>query len=318
MRVLVVGGSGFVGSHVADAFLRAGHDVRSLSRRAPRFGEIAGIRYTMGHACDAGDLAKCLHRCDAVVFALTTTTPGSAHSDPEGDLTSNVLSGIRVLRAAGNANVKHVVLLSSAGTVYGIPRELPIAESHPTDPISAYGASRLALEKYFGVFCYQTNTATTILRISNAIGERQVADSGQGAAAVFLASVTRGEVVQIWGDGSVVRDYIYAGDVAEACLRAVEAPNGRRRGALLVVNVGSGIGTKLLDLLTMCVGVVGRGADITWMPAREFDVPAVVLDIRRAEEVLGWRPKTSLQAGLEHAARTLASDTAVVMARAAQ
>lgn len=307
MNVLVVGGAGFVGSHIVEAFAREGHVVRSLSRRAPRFGEIGGVDYIIGDAGRTEDLARCVAGSDVVVFSATATTPASAHSDPEFDLASSVLSGMRVLNAAMSERVKHVMLISSAGTVYGIPQSLPINESHQTNPISTYGVSRLTLEKYFGVFCFHTRISTTILRVGNAVGERQAPDSGQGAAAAFLASLLSGEPVEIWGDGSVVRDYIYAGDVARACLRAALLSDRTQGGNPLVVNIGSGQGTSLLDLIGMCSRVVGRNPLIVRMPGRRFDVPAIVLDVNRAREALGWRPETPLHVGLERAATWLAT-----------
>ena len=302
MRVLVAGGTGFVGSHVAEAFVAAGHDVRSLARRPPVATALPDVDYRVGDLGNLGDLVPSLNGVDVAVFAVTTTTPGSASGDAAFDASANLVSGILFLEAATGAGVSRLLMISSGGTIYGVPERLPIPESHPTNPISAYGITKLALEKYFALYARDAGIHATVLRVGNAFGERQDARTGQGAAAAFLLSLLRDEPVEIWGDGSVVRDYVYAGDVGRACVAAALL---EPQGSSLVVNVGSGSGLSLLELLDVCSGVVGRDPQLRREPARPFDVPAVVLDVTRAAELLDWRAETSLETGLERAARWL-------------
>jgi UDP-glucose 4-epimerase len=177
--------------------------------------------------------------------------------------------------------------------VYGTPQRIPISEDHPTDPISSYGITKLTIEKYLKLYRELHGLEYCVLRLANPYGEGQRTDRGQGAVAVFLDRVAGGMPIEIWGDGSVVRDYIYVGDVVEAMTAAAfgDAPSR-------LYNIGSGQGTSLLELVDAIGAVTGRKPSIDFKPSRPFDVPASVLDISRARRELGWQPRTTLGEGL--------------------
>jgi UDP-glucose 4-epimerase len=313
VNVLVVGGSGFIGSHVASAFARLNYPVRSFSRTPPRYGEVGGVEYIFGDALEVDDITPQIADADVVIFAVSTDTPSSAQREPERDLITNAMAAFRVLDAASRHSVQHMVLMSSGGTVYGVPRSLPVPEEHPTNPISAFGISRLTVEKYFRMFCFQTKVPTSILRVGNAYGERQAPDSGQGVIAAFLAALLDDREIEIWGDGSVVRDYVYAGDVAHAFVQATLRPDHNDPDVPTVLNIASGTGTRLLDLLHACAEVVGKTPRISWLPKRSLDVPEIVLDIQSARGALEWEPDTSLEAGLALTAAFLSAHSLPVL-----
>lgn len=169
------------------------------------------------------------------------------------------------------------MFLSSGGTVYGIPKYLPIDELHPTDPLCSYGISKLTIEKYLDLYRLLYGIDYVVLRISNLYGERQRLIAAQGAAAVFLGKALKGEKVTIWGDGSVARDYIYIADVIDSLI-AVMNYFGKER----IFNVGSGVARTLLELIEVIESVAGRKVDLEFKPSRTFDVPVNSLDIRRA------------------------------------
>jgi UDP-glucose 4-epimerase len=202
-----------------------------------------------------------------------------------------------LLEEAVRAGVRKVVFVSSGGTVYGRPQYVPIDEAHPTDPISSYGIAKLAIEKYLHLFHTLHGLDYAILRPSNPFGERQRVQASQGAVAVFLGKVLKGEPVDIWGDGSVVRDYIYIGDLIAALLAAQ-----RYTGAMRIFNVGSGAGLSLNQLLDGIAQVTGRKAERRYLDARAFDVPANVLAVDRARQELGWTPATAFLDGLARTA----------------
>ena len=193
-----------------------------------------------------------------------------------------------------------MVYVSSGGSVYGIPRKLPISEDHPTDPISVHGLSKLLVEKYLGIFHHLHGLEYQVARCSNPYGEWQNPDRGQGAVNTMLWLAIRGRPIHVWGDGTVVRDYVYAGDVADALVRLADHPD--RAG---VYNVGSGQGISINALIEQLFQVLGRRVPVVYEPARPFDVAENVLDISHIVQSLGWRPKVALPDGLKRTAAWL-------------
>lgn len=297
-RCLVLGGRGFIGSHLVDALLHAGYPVRCFDR--PHVAPLGHAHLTNpnfelyeGDFASEADVAEALDGCEICYHLVSTTLPKSSNADPVFDVETNVLGTIRLLTHAVKAGVKKVIFVSSGGTVYGVPAQIPISETHPTDPICSYGITKLAIEKYLGLFKELHNLDYTVLRIANPFGERQRTHASQGAVAVFLGKVLRGESVEIWGDGSVVRDYIYIADVVDALLAALD-----RTGSEHVFNIGSGRGHSLNEVLDSIEKATGRSALRRYIPGRAFDVPTSVLCIERAKHSLGWSPQVGFEQGL--------------------
>lgn len=298
-RCLVLGGRGFIGSHLVDALLACGHYVRCFDRphMAP-LGEthISNPSFELyeGDLVSEADVAEALMGCEVCFHLVSTTLPKSSNADPAFDVESNVLGTVRLLTHAVKSGLKKIIFVSSGGTVYGVPTQLPISETHPTDPVCSYGITKLTIEKYLGLFHQLHGLDYTVLRIANPFGERQRTHASQGAVAVFLGKVLRGEPVEIWGDGSVVRDYIHIADVVDALLLSLHQTNGEH-----VFNIGAGCGYSLNELLDAIEKVTGRIANRHYLPGRAFDVPVSVLCIARAKKSLGWSPKVDFEQGLE-------------------
>jgi UDP-glucose 4-epimerase len=276
---LVLGGAGFLGSHLVDGLKAAGHQVRIFDR--PH------------EFLDPADLERALPGAELVFHLISTTVPKNSNENPALDIESNIAGTARLLELLRKHPPRRLVFISSGGTVYGVPRATPIRESHPTDPISSYGIHKLAIEKYLHMNHALYGLDYRVLRVANAYGERQRTDKAQGAVAAFLERVLRNEPIQIWGDGSVVRDYVYAGDIAQSFLRAAEY-----RGEERIFNIGSGHGVSLNELVDAIAAVIGRRPSVEYTPGRGFDVPVNVLDIRLAREKLGWSPQMPLAEGL--------------------
>ena len=198
-RALVLGGKGFIGSHLS----------RALGAEAQVFDKPQDF-------LDAAQLEPALANVEIVYHLISSTVPKSSNDDPVADLESNVVGTLRLLELCRRRQVRKVVFVSSGGTVYGVPRATPIAEDHPTEPICAYGIHKLAIEKYLHLNWVLHGLDYHVLRVANAYGEGQRTDTAQGAVAAFLERALHGKPVQIWGDGSVVRDYVYVGDIVEA------------------------------------------------------------------------------------------------------
>jgi UDP-glucose 4-epimerase len=296
-RCLVLGGRGFIGSHLIDALLRQGNKVRCFERphiQPLSSDHIGNPNFALfeGDFTSEADVKGALAGCDICFHLVSTTLPKSSNVDPVFDVESNLSGTVRMLENAVRLGVKKVVFASSGGTVYGVPNQIPIPETHPTDPVCSYGITKLAIEKYLQLFSTLHGLNFTILRFANPYGQRQRIHASQGAVAVFLGKVMRNETVEIWGDGSVVRDYVHIHDVIDALLLAAETKDNG------IFNIGSGRGHSLNELLDAIERVTGISAERNYLPARAFDVPVSVLSIDRAAHMLNWSPKVSFDEGL--------------------
>lgn len=300
---LVVGGKGFIGSHLTSALLEAGWAVRILDRPGQPFAwpvTEGACEYVEGNFCDSETIRKAMQGCEYCFHLASTTTPKSSNEDPIFDVSSNLVGTIGLLNAAKDCGVRKVIFSSSGGTIYGSPRYTPLDEDHPTNPTCSYGITKLAAEKYLSLYKVLHGLDFVILRLSNPFGEGQRTRALQGAVSVFLGKCLRGEVVDIWGDGSVVRDYLYIADVVDALILAMKRLEGET-----TFNVGSAHPMSLLQLLDSIEEATGKSIERRFWPARPFDVPVNVLAIDRAREILGWAPKTAFLDGIARTARWL-------------
>lgn len=294
MKSLVLGGNGFIGSHLVGRLLEDGHGVRIYDRSPNRFGFAPrGVRYLQGELGNYGLVREAVEGVEVVFHLVSTTLPKTSNDDPVYDVRSNLVDTVQLLEACVEAGVRKVVFASSGGTIYGMPRTSPIAEDHPTDPITSYGIVKLAVEKYLGLFHHLHGLDYATLRVSNPYGPYQNPDGQQGAVAVFLRRIHAGRPITIWGKGDVVRDYLYVSDLADALVTAAKTETRQK-----VFNVGSGRGTSLNELVALAAGVTGERPEVEYVQSRALDVPANVLDVSRAGQELGWAAGTGLAEGM--------------------
>jgi UDP-glucose 4-epimerase len=209
------------------------------------------------------------------------------------DVQHNVIPSINLLELCGKLGVKRVVFSSSGGTVYGRPRQIPTPELAPTEPICAYGISKLAVEKYLVLFEHLQSLDYRVLRIANPFGPYQIAWKGQGFIAASVARALSGQQIEIWGDGSVVRDFIFIDDVIDAFEAAA-----RDTSDLRVFNIGTGEGKRLDSVLAAIERLLDVKLNLKRLPGRSLDTPVSVVAIDRARDVLKWSPKTPFETGL--------------------
>ncbi|CAH2902468.1 MAG: UDP-glucose 4-epimerase (EC [uncultured Paraburkholderia sp.] len=306
MRITVFGGGGFIGSTIVDRLLRDNHEICVFER--PRvdpyreFNKSEKVCWMTGDLTSVHDVTKAIDGSDVVVHLVSTTLPKSSNDDPIYDVQSNLVATLQLLNAMVAKNVRKMVFISSGGTVYGDPVYLPIDEKHPTNPKVSYGITKLAIEKYLLLYQYQYGIKANILRVANPYGERQRVETAQGAIGVFLDKALRQQAFEIWGDGTVTRDYLYIGDVAKAFARAVQYDGGES-----VFNISSGYGTSLNEIIVKIEAILGHSVERTYRSRRAFDVPASVLDNSLAKRELGWEPKVTLDAGIRITAAWLRS-----------
>jgi UDP-glucose 4-epimerase len=251
------------------------------------------VEWIEGDLVNHEDLEKAVHGCDVIYHLVSTTLPKSSNDNPIYDIETNVIGTLHLLDLARKTKGKKIIFISSGGTVYGIPGEIPIRESHPTDPVCSYGITKLAIEKYLALYHQLYGLDYCVIRPSNPFGERQRVTGAQGAVAVFLHKALRDEPIEIWGDGSVVRDFIYVGDLITAVVKALNYTGEQK-----IFNIGSGQGRSLNELRAAIEALLGRKVRCTFTPSRAFDVPSNVLDISMAARHLNWRPTISFQEGL--------------------
>jgi len=293
MYVLVLGGNGFIGSHVVDALLLAGHHVRVFGRRPGSGHErLESVQYYFGEFSDTHKLSEALNGIDVVIHLISATVPSTSNLDPIADVQNNLINTLQLLQLMVSVDVKRIIYTSSGGTVYGNPTTLPVPEDHPLNPISSYGVVKVSIEKYLGMFEHDYGLQPLVLRPSNPFGPRQRHDGTQGVISTFMKRMMQGEAISVWGDGSIKRDYLYVADLAELVCKAVAS------SYCGVVNAGAGIAVSLNELISVMENVIEKKAKINYLPGRSFDVKEVVLNVSRASCELGWKPRTSLESGI--------------------
>ncbi len=235
---------------------------------------------------------------DGVFHLAWSTVPRTANSAPLDDVATNVMGTVALLEAMRQRPGIPFVFASSGGTVYGVPEAPLVSESHPLRPLSVYGASKASVEGYAMLYRRQFSVDTRILRVSNPFGPGQNVDGQLGAASIFAWRALAGLDIRIWGDGSVVRDYLYIEDAVDAFVATMNARSAAFGNADPIFNIGSGEGTSLKQIVETIGNILSTPVCVKYEAARSFDVPVSILDVSRAKEVLGWAPKTSFRDGM--------------------
>jgi UDP-glucose 4-epimerase len=299
--VLVTGGAGFIGSHLADALIARGDDVVVLDNLSTgsRDNVHADAELVEGDVADADAVrdAFALRPYDAVLHIAGQASIAKSFDEPERDLRVNVVGTLNVVEQAIASGVPRLVHASSM-TAYGEPRTIPTPESEPCIPVSNYGVTKYASERYVHVAGARDDVdlAVTSLRMFNVYGERQsLTNPYQGVLAIFVGNVLRGEPITIHSDGEQTRDFVYVGDVVDAWLRVLDD----RTTAGHVYNVGSGRETTIAELARTVVRACGHDDwEIVTGPAQLGDLRRSCADVRELEAAVGWRPATSLDDGM--------------------
>jgi len=298
MKILVTGGTGFIGSFVVEALLSNGHEVRVIAngRQLPVYLQKLSnqITYYQGDFGETDVLEKALPGCDAVIHLAWSTVPKQTRGATAYEFSGNLNSNINLVEKCIDFNIDKFVFISSGGTVYGIPEQIPVGENHPQNPISNYGLGKLTMEKLLYLYHHNQKFNYTVLRVSNAYGERQNLYKNQGVIGVWLKNISQNKPIEIWGDGSVVRDYVYVQDVAHAVLNAL----AKVKSADIYNIGGGGKGHSLNDIIAVIKVGLGISFEVNYKPSRNFDVPVNVLDISKAIAEIGYQPTIGLSEGI--------------------
>jgi UDP-glucose 4-epimerase len=304
LRVLLTGGSGFIGSHVADQFVAHGWEVVILGRATDRrrYSSIREVTLIQGSVGDRALLEEIFTQgVHGVIHLACSTVPGTSNADKMFDVKSNLVEALELLECCVKYKIEKLILASSGGAIYGIPRQLPIPEESPTNPICSYGIVKLALEKYLELYHHLHGLNYVSLRISNPYGPRQDPNGVQGVVSVFAAKMLQHKPLTIWGKGDTVRDFIHVRDVARLFYLAMQSE------AQGVYNAGSGVGVSINDLIAMMSVELGVIPNIIRMDSRKCDVPTTVLSCRKARNAFGWQPQISMEQGIREVGTWLSS-----------
>ena len=285
--VLVVGG-GFLGSHLVTGLAAEGARVTVLTRTRPdaaAASRIAGARTIVADAADPAAVEDALEGVDQVVWCAGGLLPADSNVDPIADVRDTLPPLLTMLEALRRRPRSRIVLLSSGGTVYGNPMLLPVPESHPTSPLTSHGVTKVAAEHYLGLYRDVYGVAALILRCGNVYGEGQRGDRSQGVIAAALACVRAGQSFSMFGDGSSERDYLYIGDLVDVVCDLLG--HGDVPG---IVNVGSGRGTTVAEVVSTVESVTGTTVLLDPRPARPGDVSRIVLDTSLLQSLAPFDP----------------------------
>ncbi len=294
MRVAVLGASGFLGKNLAQSLILDGHEVTSFVREKTSTPGVDLGRQVAFDFSSLHEISETLNSFDSVVHLVSSTNPARSSHGPRVDAQENLLSSLDLMEILKDNPSVRLVFVSSGGAVYGVPEVVPISESHSTNPVSFYGVSKLAIEKYLHVYSNSNKLNYVVLRLSNPFGPGQVNTKGQGLVPTIIESALLGRKLSVWGDGTNVRDYIYVDDAVDALKRAILHEG---QGALF--NIGSGQGASILQIVAQVEEITGKSVTLAFQPARAFDSPVNVLDVSLAKDVLSWTPATGLREGLE-------------------
>ena len=294
-RVLVTGGGGFIGSHAVDRLLELGHHVAVVDDlRSGRLANLpAGVTlYPIDIA--SPDLVNVFsqERPEFVCHFAGQISVQRSMQDPMVDAETNVRGSLNLLQNCVEYEVGKVVYTSSGGAIYGDPAYLPCDEAHPVQPLSHYGVSKYAVEKYLYVYGESLGLDYTVLRLGNVYGPRQDPQGEAGVVAIFSQAMLDGRPVTIFGTGEQERDFVHVSDVAEATVKAMEQGS---RGAF---NIGTGVGSSINRIFALLKDVTGYVEDASYGPAKPGEVFKIYLDISAARSGLGWEPRFSLERGL--------------------
>ena len=297
MKILVTGGAGFIGSHVVDAYIDAGHQVvvvddlstgqlsnlnskakfYQLDIRDPRLGDVF-----------AEEQPQVINHHAAQIDVRRSVT------EPDFDAEVNILGSIKLAQLAIEYGVRKIIYISSGGAVYGEPSYLPCDEEHPIQPICPYGASKYAFEIYLQLFKETNNLNFSILRYANVYGPRQDPHGEAGVVAIFTGQMLKNGHVTINGSGQQVRDFVYVSDCARANLMTLDKGDGK------IFNLGMGVGTTINQIFDELKSITGYKREAIYGEAKAGETFRIYLNANRAREELGWEPSTSLSEGLKN------------------
>jgi UDP-glucose 4-epimerase len=295
---LVLGGNGFIGSHLVEALLRKGFSVKVFGDFKSGTKNLDAISHRIeiikGDFLCESDLAAAMQNVEFVFHYISTTNPVTSFNNPCYEVETNIIGSIRMMELAVKNDIKKIIFPSTGGTIYGEPDRVPINEAAPTNPLNPYAISKLTIEKYLNYFFHRYSLDYLVLRYSNPYGERQNPYGNQGVIPIFLNKINNNEDPTIFGDGSAIRDYIYIQDALDATLSLFDRKCNEK-----IFNVGSGRGNSINELISIMSEVTGKEIRPIYVNNNGFYIKKIILDISKIKNITGWSPKIDIFDGIE-------------------
>ena len=304
MKILLLGAAGFIGTNLLLKLSRDFDDhITGVDKDINYFNPISNIvaknvSFIESPLTNDIDFDKLIEGCDIVYHLVSTTVPATSNQQISQELVANVIFSANLLDACVRCNVKKVVFLSSGGAVYGKEVDCPLKEKTATNPISSYGLQKISIEKLLSLYRYLCGLDYRIIRLANPYGPYQRPNGIQGAVTTFTYKALKGEEIVVYGDGSVVRDFIYIDDAIRGIIKIVDGENKHH-----TFNLGCGYGTSIKQLINIISSTLNVELKVTYKEARKVDVPVNYLDISRYEKYYGALNPISLQEGIMRTAQ---------------
>jgi len=298
-KCLVLGANGLIGSYVVDKLVVEGHDVRAFDRFSSdraNYEATEGVEQFTGDFLNSDDLKRALDGIEYVFHFISTTTPITAENDPTIDIETNIRMSVELFLLCVDAKVQRIIYPSTGGAIYGLTSVSGNgvhSENDPTLPVSPYAIGKLTVENYLRYFFTKYDLDYISFRISNPYGSRQSHRSKQGVVPIFLDRIHNDQQITVYGDGSMVRDYIYVKDVADMIVEAFDKEHKNN-----VYNIGSGTGTTVKEIIDCIEEVTGKKPNIHYEPQPATFVDKVILDTSRYTDEFHIKPSTNLHDGV--------------------
>jgi len=293
MNILIIGGNGFIGSHLVDIFLKNGHKVRVFDYSLEKYrNKLNGVDYRIFSFDNLTELAESLFDIDIVYHLASSTVPSTSNLDINKEIKKDLIPSINLLDVMVKLKKNRLVFLSSGGAVYGNTLSIPIAENQSLNPISSYGIIKATIENYIRLFERLYGIKALIVRPSNLYGPRQGHKATQGVISTFLTKVNSEEDITVFGNGKSKKDYLFISDFVEACYKlSMNHDHGE-------YNIGSGIGTSVNEIIDAIKHITKKQIKVNYTEFKEYDVPNFILDIDKIKRDIQWIPETTLNEGI--------------------
>lgn len=306
MNIIILGAAGFIGKNLARNLVEEkGVNLTLVDKCKSYFDDLSDLKKdniqikesSLDNSTNFDDLLK---NQDIVYHLVSTVVPATSNQHITSDIETNVLFSSKLFDSCIKNKIKRVIFISSGGTVYGKEGTSPLSEDTPTHPISSYGVQKITIENLLYLYNYMYGLDYRIVRLANPYGPFQRPNGILGAVTTFTYKALKDEVITVYGDGSVVRDYIYIDDAVEAILKIANTSLNEK-----IFNLGSGSGTSLMEVLNIIKKVTGKELRVEFKEGRQADVPINYLDMSRYERTFGKKQMISLEEGIQKTAAFL-------------